>query len=215
MVLYEAAVKIYAKTKVELQEAIIPEHHRNIADARNKLLSGVPGWVRPAATPFARQSSCKCHDWKQLLQWAVGYVLHDVLPTRFEQAFFALAGVLQKILDATADIELGEEYSEDKTLEALKEEAVRALMAVEKTVPLTDVGPIVFHIIPHVVDAIYRWNSARNFWAFFTERYEGYECIYIYIYIYMYTYIDVDIMCLYQVHVIDASTSCQCMSTLY
>jgi hypothetical protein len=167
---YNTAVTLYAKAKVELTEAIIPDYRRDIADARVKLLSGVSGWVRPAATPFARQSSCKCHDWKQLLQWAAGYVLHDILPPRFEKAFFDLAAVLAKILEATSDIELGEEYSADKAMEALKEEAVRALMAVEATVPLTDVGPIVFHIIPHVVDAIYRWNSVRNFWAFFTER---------------------------------------------
>ena len=179
MARYEKAVKLYAKTKLELEGAIIPEHLRNIADTRNRLLSGVSGWVRPAATPFARQSSCKCHDWKQLLQWTAGYVLHDVLPTQFEQAFFDLAGVLGKLLEATGDIELGEEYSDDKVLEALKEESIRALMAVEATVPLTDVGPIVFHIIPHVVDAIYRWNSVRNFWAFFTERYILYiSCIY-------------------------------------
>jgi len=145
MVRYEAAVKLYAKTKKELQEAIIPEYRRDIADARNRLLSGVSGWVRPAATPFAPQSGCKCHDWKQLLQWAAGYVLHDILPTRLEEAFFDLVGVLGKILEAPADIELGEEYSQDKALESLKEEAVRALMAVEDTVPLTDVGPIVFH----------------------------------------------------------------------
>jgi len=51
----------------------------------------------------------------------------------------------------------------------LKLDIVKALIALEDCVPMTE-APIVIHIIMHVPDAICRWNSVNNFWAFFTER---------------------------------------------
>ena len=167
---HRADVALYAKVKQEVHAAKVPEHIRDRADARAQSLGGVPDWCRPAAAPFSRQSSCKSHDWKQLLQWSAGYVLHGVVPAQMEEAFFGMVNVLSKILEATSNMQPGEEDSRDTALEALKMETVRAMIAMEATVPMTDSAPIVFHIIPHVIDGIYRWNSVRNFWAFFTER---------------------------------------------
>jgi len=107
-----------------------------------------------------------------LIQYSAGYVLNGIIPAHLEKAFFGLIAVMNKILEATSDVELGEEHDADPVMEALKLEAVLALVAVEESFPGTDVGPIVFHIIPHVVDCVYRWNNVRNFWAFFTERYD-------------------------------------------
>ena len=164
-------MQVYSKASVDVAAATVPKFERDLADERQRRLKGFPGWCRAAATPFHRACSNKCHDWKMLLQWSAGYVLHDIVPAHLRRGFFGLLAVLKKILEATSDVELGEEDSQDTTLEALKLEAVLALIEVEETFPLTDVGPITMHIIPHVIEAVFRWNSVRNFWAFFTERY--------------------------------------------
>ena len=159
----------YEKTRLGLQQALVPQQMQQLADERHRQLSGVSGWCRPSATPFHRQSSCKCHDWKQLMQWSAGYVLQGLLPVHIEEAFFSLLDVLNRLVETTADVEAGEEYSDDTSLEALKLDIVKALIALEDCVPMTE-APIVIHIIMHVPDAICRWNSVNNFWAFFTER---------------------------------------------
>ena len=156
-----AIAQVYAKATMDVAAAVVPAYQQLIADERNRRLTGFPGWCRPAATPFHRASSNKCHDWKMLLQWSAGYVLHDIVPAHLQQAFFGLVAVVNKLLDATSDVELGEEQSRDKSMEALKLEVVQALVAVEESFPLTDCGPIVFHILPHVADCIYRWNNVR------------------------------------------------------
>ena len=50
---------------------------------------------------------------------------------------------------------MGEENSDDATLEALKLDIVKALIAVEDCIPMTE-SAIVIHIIMHVPDAICR-----------------------------------------------------------
>ena len=103
------------------------------------------------------------------MQWSAGYVLQGLLPPHIEAAFFGLLDVLNRLLEATSDVMVGEENSDDPALEALKLDIVKALIAVEDCVPMTE-SAIVIHIIMHVPDAICRWNSVHNFWAFFTER---------------------------------------------
>jgi hypothetical protein len=169
---HKVKVAEHQEACIGLQKAIVPEQLRDVADERHRLLSGVPDWCNAAAVPFHRASSCKSFDWKQLMQWAAGYVFAGILPPHIEEAFFKLVGVLNEILEATADVKADDDFmtSRDYALEELKLKAVRALVAIEECVPKTDSGPIVLHIIPHVVESIYRWNSVRNFWAFFTER---------------------------------------------
>jgi hypothetical protein len=43
----------------------------------------------------------------------------------------------------------------------------------ECVLPATEL-PVMFHILLHVPDCIYRWNSVRNYWSFFGERMMGY-----------------------------------------
>jgi hypothetical protein len=38
-----------------------------------------------------------------------------------------------------------------------------------QVLPKTEMS-VMFHVLMHVPDAIWRWNSARNFWGFFGER---------------------------------------------
>ena len=89
-----------------------------------------------------------------LIQYSAGYVLNGIIPAHLEEAFFRLIAVMNKILEATSDVELGEEHDADPVMKALKLEEVLALVAVEESFPGTDVGPIVFHIIPHVVGCV-------------------------------------------------------------
>jgi hypothetical protein len=39
-----------------------------------------------------------------------------------------------------------------------------------QVLPKTEMA-VMFHVLLHVPDAMYRWNAVRNFWGFFGERY--------------------------------------------
>ena len=55
------------------------------------------------------------------------------------------------------------------SIDQFKLKVVEALCKCEAAFPVTEMA-VMFHIITHVPDAIYRWNSIRNFWSFFGER---------------------------------------------
>ena len=38
-----------------------------------------------------------------------------------------------------------------------------------QVLPKTEMS-VMFHVLMHVPDAIWRWNAARNFWGFFGEK---------------------------------------------
>ena len=56
-----------------------------------------------------------------------------------------------------------------ETIDEVKLEVVEALCFAEAYLPRTEL-PVMFHLLLHVPDAIYRWNAVRNFWTFFGER---------------------------------------------
>ena len=55
------------------------------------------------------------------------------------------------------------------SIDQFKLKVVETLCKCEAVFPVTEMA-VMFHIIIHVPDAIYRWNSIRNFWSFFGER---------------------------------------------
>ena len=50
---------------------------------------------------------------------------------------------------------------------------VEAIVLCESVLPKTEL-PVMLHVLLHVPDCMYRWNSVRNFWSFFGERCMGY-----------------------------------------
>jgi hypothetical protein len=149
---------------------------RELVDKRVGNLSGTSQWVRAAAMPFQRTGSCKAADWMKLLEVAVEYCFAEVIPEQCSDAFWGLIRVLRKLLHATCDISAGEGELDEAAmaelqapLRILKRECVLALSRADEDSPLTEAA-ICIHIIMHVPEAIFRWNSVRNFWAFHGER---------------------------------------------
>ena len=79
-------------------------------------------------------------------------------------------------MEATSDIDAlatglaEEDFARRKALmEQLKLRVVELLRVYEQGAPKSNL-PRILHILIHVPDAIYRWNSVRNMWCFFNER---------------------------------------------
>jgi hypothetical protein len=125
------------------------------------------------------------HDWIQLVQTAGDYILgglfsHD---TYKEDALHSLVAVCNSILQTSSDYKRPEPdihgglFSHDAMhrdqIDKLKVMVVEAIVKCEKVLPRTEL-PVMLHILLHVPDCMYRWNSVRNFWSFFGERCMGY-----------------------------------------
>ena len=120
---------------------------------------------------FAHAGALNCHDWIQLVQTAGDYVLGGLFANapRKEEALHGLLAVCNSILQTSSDFQ-----SDNRDLiDDLKVKVVEALVKCESILPATEM-PVMLHILLHVPDCIYRWNSVRNYWSFFGERMMGY-----------------------------------------
>ena len=143
-------------------------------DERSRLLSGEPTWIRSNIEVFSKGSALKSHDWIQLVQSAGDYLFAEVFEDQnISEAIFSLLSVCNKLLTWSSPYgrwdEQEEKVQQEKTMH-LKVEVIEALTKIEFVVPKTDL-PVMFHLMVHVPDMIFRWNSVRNFWCFFSERY--------------------------------------------
>lgn len=116
-----------------------------------------------------------------LIQSGGDYLLRDIFPghQRESDAVLGLKEACNSLLNATsaADSENREE------LDKIKLQVVTALCEIEHVLPKTEFA-IMFHVLVHVPDSIYRWNSVRNFWSFFGERcflFRPHICNHVYI----------------------------------
>lgn len=137
-------------------------------DERSKSLSGEPSWIRSNLEVYTHGSTLTSHDWIQLVQSAGDYVLAGLFPEndRKSSALHALLAVCNAVIRMTSTY--GQEDRGE--INKLKLEVTEALCHIESVVPRTELA-VMFHILLHVPDCIYRWNSVRNFWSFFTERF--------------------------------------------
>lgn len=145
-----------------------PQAEGEKLDARGRSLAGEPSWIRSNVEIYSHGANLTAHDWLQVVQSAGDYVLANLFPDyphRME-AIHALLAVCSKILRATSAVD----SNNREDLDALKLEVVVALCHCEAAFPRTEMA-VMFHILLHVPDAIYKWNNVRNFWSFFGERF--------------------------------------------
>jgi hypothetical protein len=124
--------------------------------------------VRSNLEVFSKGSVLTAHDWLRVVQDAGDYLFHDLYPDKPEkmEALYALIQATKLCLTATSACD-----SENRSqLDRIQVEVTEALCKFECQLPKTE-RAVMFHILVHVPDAIYRWNSTRNFWCFFGERY--------------------------------------------
>ena len=137
-------------------------------DDRVLSLGGEGAWMRSGLEPWTNPYATKMHDWIQLIVTAGDYILSDIYPhfKHRQQFLHDLQSVFVELFSLTSE-------SDDPrdTVSKTKLKVSEILCYAEALLPITEMTPI-FHILLHVPDAIYRWNSVRNFWSFFGERYK-------------------------------------------
>ena len=153
-----------------LESWAVPAKTRKIIDKRSVSLGGQTGWMRGNMKLFKGTSAFKAHDWYVLVQFAADYVLHDMFPEDPEKTACLLQfkDACNLLIESTS----AEDSVNRETIDDVKLRVIEALCNVERLFPKTELA-IIFHIMVHVPDLIFRWNNIRNFWAFFGERCMG------------------------------------------
>ena len=106
------------------------------------------------------------HDWLVTIGDVVEYIFKNLYEDdRKNEALSALLKVTATLLKATSAVDTPVRDDTDR----LKLEIVEALCLCECVLPSTELN-ILFHVMLHIPDMIYRWNAVRNFWCFFGER---------------------------------------------
>jgi hypothetical protein len=139
-------------------------------DARSRALAGEGAWVRSNLQMHSKGSNLTAHDWMRIIQDAGDYVFHGMFPDQPERlsAIYGLVDATNLCLETTSAYD-----SENRdALGDVRLRVIEALSAFEAHLPVTE-RAVMFHIMVHVPDAIYRWNSTRNFWCYFGERMMG------------------------------------------
>ena len=139
-------------------------------DQRSLNLGGQSGWVRNNLEVFNHKSVLTSHDWYLLCQSAGDYLLYDIFPDDAKklECLQGLQDACNLCIAATSAYD-----SENRqVIDQVKLTVIEALCKVEALFPKTELA-VMFHVLAHIPDAIYRWNNVRNFWAFFGERCMG------------------------------------------
>ena len=145
----------------------LTQEQKDTMDQRSMDLGGEPNWIRNNVGICSHASSLNSHDWMLLIQSAGHYLPHNLFPEEpdKQECLLTLLDACNRCLTTTSAYD-----SENReVIDQVKQAVVVALCKVEACMPRTEL-PVMFHVLLHVPDAIYRWNSVRNFWAFFGER---------------------------------------------
>lgn len=143
-------------------------------DERSRALAGEPSWIRGCLEVYSHPSHLKAHDWLRLIQDAGDYILHELYPdhpNRMDTLYSLIAACGACILGTSAHTSDNREQ-----IDRLKLQVIEALCKCEAELPKTE-HAVMFHILMHIPDLMYRWNAVRNFWNFFGERYVHHLCI--------------------------------------
>jgi hypothetical protein len=143
-----------------------PQH--NYATAGHRSTIGAPWRLVPMNLEvFKHKSVLTAHDWFLLVQSAGDYLLYDLFPGD-GQKVACLMGLKEACglclsTNSAFDSENREAIDKVKTV-------IEALCVAEAMFPKTELA-VMFHVLMHIPDGIYRWNNVRNFWSFFGERF--------------------------------------------
>ena len=136
-------------------------------DKRSLSLGGDARWIRSNQLIYSAPAAFKAHDWLEMMKWSGEYIFHGLYPDDPRKVDM-LSSLLQAFRDCLDASSTANEVVRDD-MDQLKLKVLTALIKCEALLPATEAPPM-FHVLMHVPDAIYRWNSPRNFWSFFGER---------------------------------------------
>ena len=146
---------------------------QNVADKRSGALAGITGFVPNRMAIMKRTGSLKAVDWKCAVDsGALDYILKGLIPEPHIRGVNSLIDCLRLLLRATSDApsNLEGEADEEEECQIMKQKVIEHLCIVERYLPGTELCSVLHELI-HVPDCVFKWNSVRNFWAFFNERY--------------------------------------------
>jgi hypothetical protein len=165
--------KMNKKRGKVVREVMLCELKKNelrTLDKRSTQLGGQTTFVRSGIKINQRTGALNAHDWLKILGPALQYILKGIGGNKDAiGAILGLMDVLKKVTEATSDMPW-DEVEVDHDTPRLKRELILALARYELCVPQSE-HTYMLHLSMHLPDAIHRWNSVRNFWAFFSERY--------------------------------------------
>jgi hypothetical protein len=147
------------------------------ADRRMAKVMKMQGYFTRCQGVFKNTGRLKSADWLHFLTTGILYVLKPMVSGRQERALVALVKALRLAVNATSDRDpMVTAFPEDdfvrraQQCQELKLKIIGCLCEYEQGVARTELPPVL-HMLLHVPDAIYRWNSVRNMWVFTNERY--------------------------------------------
>ena len=157
----------YRRVLEELPGWELTPEQRKTLDRRSQALGGEPGWLQNNIQICSNFTTLKAHDWLLLMHSAGRYLLRDVFPAGSDRqrCVLGLQEACAQCLTATSPFDT----ENREHIDSVKTAVVEALSRIEACVPRTELA-VMFHVLLHVPDAVYRWNSVRNFWCFFSER---------------------------------------------
>ena len=146
------------------------------ADERMAKVMRIPGYFTRVQGVFKNTGKLKSADWLHFLTTGILYVLKPIVSGRQERALVALVRALRLAVHANSDrdpmITAFPEHDFERRAQhcqQLKLKIIGFLCEYEKGAAITELPPVL-HMLLHVPDAIYRWNSVRNMWVFTNER---------------------------------------------
>jgi hypothetical protein len=139
-----------------------------VIDQRSVHLGGSSRWIRNNLEVFKHKSVLTAHDWFLLVQSAGDYLLYDLFPGDVQKVacLMGLKEACNLCLSANSAFDSENREAIDK----VKKTVIEALCVAEAMFPKTELA-VMFHVLMHIPDGIYRWNNVRNFWSFFGERF--------------------------------------------
>lgn len=161
------SLQAYEEVMEKLAEWTLSKEDQATLDERSRALAGVAGWIRSNIEVCSHQGALNSHDWLIIVQSAGDYLFHGLFPEDPDkiESLLALLEACNLCLSTSSAFDSENREEIDK----VKLTVIEALCDIEHTLPSTEMA-IILHILVHVPDSIYRWNSVRNYWCFFGER---------------------------------------------
>ena len=166
----ETRLEEHRRHKEAMKGIFVAQEQRDLVDARFSRLLGEGGIGRQDKTIFRKMSTMLTSDWQHFLQYCDPYVFQDILPEPYNSTYFQITGIYRSILAFQCNVKQTEDEAKLQ-VSRLEHEISAALVAFERVFPSALLSGPVIHTLVHYPAFMFRWNSVRNYWCYFNERY--------------------------------------------
>jgi hypothetical protein len=179
--IYQQKLKYYEEVVKKVKATAVSKKTRDLLDDRCAYLAGDSKWMPNGMRIMQNTGRLKSIDSIRMVLGPIFYLLGDLYLDEDNprpEIQKTLNGVLEAMhqcltMHCDAVDSSGLTVSVDsrrRAMGARKIFIVERLCDFEAYFPDSELSPV-NHDLIHVPNSVYRWNSVRNFWAFFNERY--------------------------------------------